>query len=231
VDLRVVIPNVLPAKSAGIWRGRARKKPDGAGYSAGVIVRRVRLLSSMGLGEFALEEERDGVDAVVSERGEAGESELAEHAGCDVVGCGAGAHEQRSDGGAAQRNQGRRRRTRAERSVTSSARTGSSMRAGRPRRVKVSTMSAKGRATREASRLTRSGLRAAARAASPTLTASQSGRSRWTRATQRMVSREVVTGVEASDDMPVPRGRRVRGIQDRARRRPEADVYLVDVAA
>lgn len=53
--------------------------------------------------------------------------------------------------------------------------------------------------------------------ASPT--PSQSGRSRWTRATQRMVSREVVTGAEASDDMRVPLGRRVRGIQGRARRR------------
>ena len=43
----------------------------------------------MGLGELAFEEERDGVDAVVPERGEAGQSELAEHAGCDVVGGGA----------------------------------------------------------------------------------------------------------------------------------------------
>ena len=82
------------------------------------------------------------------------------------------------------------------------------MRVGRPRRVKVSTTSAKGRATREASRLTRSGLRAAARAASPTPIASQSGLSRWTRARQSMVSREVVTGAEACDDMRVPRGRR-----------------------
>jgi hypothetical protein len=49
-------------------------------------VRKVRLVSSMGLGEFAFEEERDGVDAVVPELGEAGQSELAEHAGCDVVG-------------------------------------------------------------------------------------------------------------------------------------------------
>ena len=52
-------------------------------------MRKVRLVSSMGLGEFAFEEERDGVDAVVPERGEAGQSELAEHAGCDVVGGGA----------------------------------------------------------------------------------------------------------------------------------------------
>ena len=119
------------------------------------------------------------------------------------------------------------------RSVTSSARTGSSMRAGRPRRVKVSTMSAKGRATREASRLTRSGLRAAVRAASPTPIASQSGLSRWTRATQRMVSREVVTGVEACDDMRVPRGRRccAGSRSNPSSQPPEADVYPVDVAA
>ena len=43
------------------------------------------MVSSMGLGEFAFEEDRDGVDAVVAERGEAAESELAEHAGRDVV--------------------------------------------------------------------------------------------------------------------------------------------------
>ena len=75
------------------------------------------------------------------------------------------------------------------------------LRESRPLRVNAWTMSAKGRTTREASRLTRSGLRAAVRAASPTPTASQSGRSRWTRATQRTVSREVVTDAGACDDM------------------------------
>jgi len=43
------------------------------------------LVSSVGLGEFAFEEGRDGADAVVAERGEAGETELVEHAGRDVV--------------------------------------------------------------------------------------------------------------------------------------------------
>jgi hypothetical protein len=47
------------------------------------------LVSSVGLGEFAFEECGDGVDPVVSERGEAGETELAEHACRDVVGGGA----------------------------------------------------------------------------------------------------------------------------------------------
>jgi hypothetical protein len=47
------------------------------------------LASSVGLGEFAFEEGRDGVDAVVTERGETGETELAEHTGRDVGGRGA----------------------------------------------------------------------------------------------------------------------------------------------
>ena len=34
-------------------------------------------MASVGLGEFAFEEGRDGVDAVVTERGETGETELA----------------------------------------------------------------------------------------------------------------------------------------------------------
>ncbi len=48
-------------------------------------MRKVRLVSSVGLGEFAFEEGGDGVDAGVSERGETGEPELIEHAGRDVV--------------------------------------------------------------------------------------------------------------------------------------------------
>lgn len=55
-------------------------------YSAGGVVSKVRLVSSVGLGEFAFEEGGDGVDAVVSERGETGETELAEHTGRDVGG-------------------------------------------------------------------------------------------------------------------------------------------------
>ena len=43
-------------------------------------------MSSVGLGEFAFEDGCYGVDAVVPERGEAGETELVEHAGGDVVG-------------------------------------------------------------------------------------------------------------------------------------------------
>ena len=47
------------------------------------------MVSSVGLGEFTCEQGSNGVDAVVTERGEAGESELAEHAGRDVGGRGA----------------------------------------------------------------------------------------------------------------------------------------------
>jgi len=43
------------------------------------------LVSSVGLGEFAFEDGCYGVEAVVPERGEAGETELGEHAGRDVV--------------------------------------------------------------------------------------------------------------------------------------------------
>jgi hypothetical protein len=48
-----------------------------------------------------------------------------------------------------------------------------------------------------------------------------------------MVSREVVTGAEACDDMRVPRGRRrcVGSKIELVAAAPEADVYPVDVAA
>jgi hypothetical protein len=52
-------------------------------------VRKVRLVSSVGPGEFAFEQEGDGIEAVVSERGQGGESELSEQSGGDVVGRGA----------------------------------------------------------------------------------------------------------------------------------------------
>ena len=47
------------------------------------------MASSVGLGEFAFEEGCYGVDAVVAERVEAGETELVEHADRDVGGRGA----------------------------------------------------------------------------------------------------------------------------------------------
>jgi len=46
------------------------------------------LVSSVGAGEFAFEEESDGVEAVAAERGQGGESERTEHACGDVVGRG-----------------------------------------------------------------------------------------------------------------------------------------------
>ena len=52
-------------------------------------MRKVGLVSSVGLGEFAFEKAGDGADAIVPERGQAGELELAEHSGGDVVGRGA----------------------------------------------------------------------------------------------------------------------------------------------
>jgi hypothetical protein len=64
-------------------------------------VGKARLASSVGLGEFAFEEEGHGVDAVVSQGGEAAESELTEHSGGDVMGRGrAVAAEQQVEGAA-----------------------------------------------------------------------------------------------------------------------------------
>ena len=70
-------------------------------YSAGGVGGKVSLVSSVGLGEFAFEEGCHGVDAVVAERGEAGETELVEHADRDVVArVAAVTAEQQVDGGA-----------------------------------------------------------------------------------------------------------------------------------
>ena len=140
------------------------------------------------------------------------------------------------------RTAGRRSGTRARaavatvsraRSVTSSARTGSSMRAGRPRRVKVSTMSAKGRGD------TRS-------EPTDTLGAESCGAGCIADADSEPVGPVAVDQGDAEDGEQRSRDRR-RGVRrhdglrggrrcvdprsSRSRQPPDADVYPVDVAA